>query len=474
MNESSLTFASIEELAPLLEKKKISPVELAQWYLSRIERLNPQLNAFITVTAERAIAEARVAERELARGRRRGPLHGIPIALKDNIWTRGIRTTAGSAILRDFVPTEDATVVRRLKKAGAVLLGKTNLHEFAYGATNENPHFGFAHNPWAQERMTGGSSGGSAAAVSAGLCVAALGSDTGGSIRIPAAFCGIVGLKPTFGRVSVFGVIPLAARFDHVGPLTRSAADAALLLGAISGRDPRDPTSVSRLAEDFFAGAIRKRRKLRLGWPTEHMWERIHPDVQRLVEAAAKSLVRGGGSIEKISLPTLAAAVEAANSMSIAEARAFHEAAGYFPARAAEYGEDVRKRLELADSVRAAEYLKGRETIRRAKAEFASALESVDAIVAPTVPVVAPVIGSQSVRLGDAEEPMRSVLLRLTRPGNLTGLPAVSVPCGFTSEGLPAGMQLIGRAFEEGALLGIARRYEEETDWASRHPRLAE
>ena len=331
MNASNLTFASIEELAPLLEKKKISPVELTQWYLSRIERLNPQLNAFITVTAEEAIAEARVAERELARGRRRGPLHGIPIALKDNIWTRGIRTTAGSAILRDFVPTEDATVVRRLKKAGAVLLGKTNLHEFAYGATNENPHFGFAHNPWAQERMTGGSSGGSAAAVSAGLCVAALGSDTGGSIRIPAAFCGIVGLKPTFGRVSVHGVVPLAARFDHVGPLTRSAADAALMLGVISGRDPLDPTSVSRPAEDFLAGARAKRRKLRLGWPTEHMWERIHPDVQRLVEAAAKSLVRGGGSIEKISLPTLEAAVEAANSMSVAEARAFHEAGRLFP-----------------------------------------------------------------------------------------------------------------------------------------------
>jgi aspartyl-tRNA(Asn)/glutamyl-tRNA(Gln) amidotransferase subunit A len=473
MNASDLAFATIEELAPLLAKKKISPVELAKGYLSRIERLGPQLNAFLTVTAEQALAEARLAERELMRGRRRGPLHGIPIALKDNIWTRGIRTTAGSAILREFVPTEDATVVRRLKKAGAVLLGKTNLHEFAYGATNENPHFGSTHNPWANERMTGGSSGGSAAAVCAGLCVAAIGSDTGGSIRIPAAFCGIVGFKPTFGRVSVYGVVPLAASMDHVGLLTRSAADAALLLGVMSGRDPLDPTSVSRPVENFLAAATRKRRKLRLGWPKEHMWERIHPDVQRLVEAAAKSLVRGGGSIEEISLPTLPAAVEAANAMSVAEARAFHEMAGYFPARAAEYGEDVRKRLELADTVRAADYLKGLETIRRAKAEFASALERVDAIVAPTVPVVAPVIGSQSVRIGSAEEPMRSVLLRLTRPGNLTGLPAVSVPCGFTSEGLPVGMQLIGGAFEEGALLGIARRYEQETEWGSRHPAAA-
>jgi aspartyl-tRNA(Asn)/glutamyl-tRNA(Gln) amidotransferase subunit A len=473
MNASDLALATIEELGPLLAKKKISPVELVQCYLSRIERLNPQLNAFLTVTAEQALAEARLAERELLRGRRRGPLHGIPIALKDNIWTLGVRTTAGSAILRDFVPTADATVVRRLRRAGAVLLGKTNLHEFAYGATNENPHFGSTHNPWASARMTGGSSGGSAAAVSAGLCAAAIGSDTGGSIRVPAAFCGIVGLKPTFGRVSVYGVVPLAASFDHVGPLARSAADAALVLGAISGRDPLDPTIVSRPVEDFFAEVKTRRRKLRLGWPKEHMWERIHPDVQRLVEAAAKKLVRGGGSIEVISLPTLPAAVDAANAMSIAEARAFHEEAGYFPARAAEYGEDVRKRLELADGVRAADYLKGRETLRRAKAEFASALERVDAIVSPTVPMVAPVIGTQSVRLGGAEEPMRSAQLRLTRPGNLTGLPAVSVPCGFTSEGLPVGMQLIGRAFEEGALLGIARRYEQETNWGSRHPGIA-
>ncbi len=473
MNASGLALATIEELAPLLAKKKISPVELTQVYLSRIERLNAQLNAFLTVTAEQALAEARLAERELLRGRRRGPLHGIPIALKDNIWTLGVRTTAGSAILRDFVPTADATVVRQLRRAGAVLLGKTNLHEFAYGATNENPHFGSTHNPWASARMTGGSSGGSAAAVSAGLCAAAIGSDTGGSIRVPASFCGIVGLKPTFGRVSVYGVVPLAASFDHVGPLARSAADAALVLGAISGRDPLDPTSVARPVEDFFAEVKTRRRRLRLGWPKEHMWERIHPDVQRLVEAAAKKLVRGGGSIEVISLPTLPEAVDAANAMSIAEARAFHEEAGYFPARADEYGEDVRKRLELADGVRAADYLKGRDIIRRAKAEFASALERVDAIVSPTVPMVAPVIGTQSVRVGGVEEPMRCAQLRLTRPGNLTGLPAVSIPCGFTPEGLPVGMQLIGRAFEEGALLNIARRYEQETDWASRHPGLA-
>jgi len=474
VDASSLSFATIEELAPLLAKKKLSPVELAKHYLSRIERFNPSLNAFLAVTSERALADARLAETELLRGRRRGPLHGIPVALKDNIWTSGIRTTAGSAILREFVPNEDATVVRRLKRAGAVLIGKTNLHEFAYGLTNENPHFGPVHNPWAGERMSGGSSGGSAVAVSAGLCVAAVGTDTGGSIRVPAAFCGIVGLKPTFGRISVHGTFPLAPSFDHVGPLARSAADAALLLGVLTGRDPLDPTSVSRPIEDFLGAKRTGRRKLRLGWPREYFWERIDPEVRRLVEVAAKILAGHGGSIEEISLPTLPAAVESANAMSMAEARVVHEEAGYFPARAAEYGADVRQRLERGGEVRAVDYLKGRAILKRAKAEFASALERVDAIVAPTMAIVAPAIGAESVRIGDAEEPLRSVMLRLTRPGNLTGLPAVSVPCGFTEEGLPVGMQLIGRPFEEGALLDIARRYERQTNWASRHPVLAD
>lgn len=474
MKSSDLAFATIEELAPLLAKKKLSPVELLENYLARIERHNSRFNAFLTVTPEQALAEARVAERELSRGKRRGPLHGIPVALKDNIFTKGIRTTMGSVILRDFVPDEDATLVRKLRKAGAIIIGKTNLHEFAYGATNENPHYGPTHNPWAHERITGGSSGGSTAAVCAGLCVAAIGSDTGGSIREPAALCGIVGLKPTFGRISVHGVFPLAASFDHIGPLARSVGDTALILGALAGRDPLDPTTAAKPAGNFLPAAKSKRRKIRLGWPKEHMWERIHPDVQRLVEAAAASLVRNGGEIVQVSLPTLPAAVEAANTMSIAEARTVHEQAGYFPARASEYGEDVSKRLGMGADIRAIDYLKGRATIDRAKAEFAAALEQVDAIVAPTVPIVAPKIGSETVRIGSTEEPMRAALLRLTRPGNLTGLPNISLPCGFTSEGLPAGMQLIGRAFGEADLLSIAQIYERENNWASHHPPSAD
>jgi aspartyl-tRNA(Asn)/glutamyl-tRNA(Gln) amidotransferase subunit A len=470
MKASDLAFATIEELAPLLAKKKISPVELVEAYLSRIERLNSRFNAFITVTAEQALADARTAERELARGKRRGALHGIPIALKDNIYTKDIRTTMGSAILRDFVPQEDATIVRKLRKAGAIIFGKANLHEFAYGATNENPHYGTTHNPWAHERITGGSSGGSTAAVCAGLCVAAVGTDTGGSIRLPAALCGIVGLKPTFGRVSVHGVFPLAPTLDHVGPLTRSVADAAIMLGALAGRDPLDPTTAAKPTEDFLRTGKGKRRKIRLGMPKEHMWERIHPDVQRLVEAAASSLARNGGILEQISLPNLSAAVDAANLMSIAEATTVHEQAGHFPARAAEYGEDVGKRLGMGRDIQAVDYLKARATVEQSKKEFAAALEQVDAIVAPTVAVTAPKVGTETVRIGSTEEPMRAAMLRLTRPGNLTGLPNVTVPCGFTREGLPVGMQLIGPAFAEADLLAIARTYEQENDWAARHP----
>ena len=472
MAAHALQFATIEQLQPLLAKKKVSPVELAKLYLSRIERFDGRLNAFRTVTPERALADARRAENELFHGRCRGPVHGIPIALKDNIRTRGIRTTAGSAILRDFIPDEDATVVRRLRRAGAVLLGKTNLHEFAYGITSENPHYGATHNPWSEERISGGSSGGSAAATAAGLCVAALGTDTGGSIRIPAALCGIVGLKPTFGRVSVQGVFPLAPSFDHVGTLARSVADAATLLAAIAGRDPQDPASVAAPREDLLRTLTRRTRKIRLGLPKEHFWTRLDPEVRRRAEAAVKDMVRQGAIVREISLPTTASAVDAATTVALVEARRVHERAGYFPARASEYAADGRERLEQGGHVSAVEFLQAREVLEVSKAEFEAALRHVDAIVTPTTPVSAPLIGAQSVWVGDAEESVRSALVRLNRPGNFTGLPAISVPCGFTSEGLPVGLQLIGPAFGEAGIVAIAHRYEQAHGWSSSHPKL--
>jgi len=461
MTADNLVFASIEQLAPLLRRKKLSPVELVRVLLTRIERLNPHLNAFLTVTAEQALEDAGKAEAEIRRRRWRGPLHGIPVSLKDNIRTRGVRTTAGSKIMSDFIPDEDAEIVRRLRRAGAIVLGKTNLHEFAYGVTTNNPHFGPTRNPWDATRIPGGSSGGSAAAVAAGLCFASVGSDTGGSIRIPAALCGIVGLKPTFGLVSCQGVLPLAPSLDHAGPLARTVADAASLLAALAGRDG---SKTSRP----------EKRRLWLGWPREYFWEKLDDEVRGLAEAAARSFERDGASIEEVSLPHLSESVEPSTHVALAEARHFHESAGYFPARAADYSEEVRRCVEVGGEIRAADYLRALEVRKQVRADFDAALEHVDAILAPTVPVAAPRIGEERVPVGAEEEPVRGALLRLNRPANFTGLPAISVPCGFTRAGLPIGLQLIGRAFDEANLLRIARAYEQSHRWSTRRPALAE
>jgi aspartyl-tRNA(Asn)/glutamyl-tRNA(Gln) amidotransferase subunit A len=475
MKLDDLIFLPIERLAPLVAKKKVSPVELTRALLERIERLDrgrsgPRLNAYLTVTAERALADAQRAETEIARCRDRGPLHGIPISLKDNFWTRGIRSTAGSKFLRDFVPDRDSVVAQRLRNAGAVLLGKTNLHEFAYGVTTENPHFGPTRNPWDTARIPGGSSGGSAAAIAAGLCYASVGSDTGGSIRIPAALCGIVGLKPAFGRVSCEGLVPLAPTFDHAGPLARSVADAALMLAAIAA-------GPGGKAFHFSAADLRVLdrpvRKLRLGWPREYFWEKLDPEVRARAESAARFFEGEGAELEEVSLPLLAESVEPSTHIALAEARHFHERAGYFPAHAADYGEDVRKRLEMGADVRATDYLKALDVCKQVRAGFEAALTRVDAILAPTVPVAAPRIGEKLVRAGDEEEPVRGALLRLNRPANLTGHPAISIPCGFTRAGLPIGLQLIGRMWDELHLLRIARLYERAHNWMARRPPLS-
>ena len=473
MDAPTLEFATMEELAPLLAKKKISPVELVQLYLARIEHFNPTINAFLTVTGALALQDARRAERELLRGHRRGLLHGIPVALKDNIYMSGIRATAGSAILRDFVPAEDATIVRRLRRAGAVVLGKTNMHEFAYGISSENPHFGAVRNPWALERISGGSSGGSAAAVAAGLCVASIGTDTGGSIRVPSSLCGVVGLKPTFGRISVHGVLPLAPSFDHVGAIARSTHDTAALLNVLAGRDPLDPASVSKAHGDFVVGLRKKPRKMRLGRPREHYWTQLDPEVKRLCEAAVASLLKLGATIEEVSLPSLPSAVDAANIVALVEATEVHTRAGWFPASSAQYGADVAARLEQGREVRALEYLRAREILHRSRAEFDAALARVDVLIAPTTAIPAPAIGAETVRMGNEEESVRSALVRLNRPANFTGLPAISVPCGFTKAGLPVGLQLIGRSMGEGAILAIARSYEQAHDWQAEHPPLS-
>jgi aspartyl-tRNA(Asn)/glutamyl-tRNA(Gln) amidotransferase subunit A len=474
-NEESVAFATIEELAALLAKRKISPVELTELFLRRIERQNPALNAFLTVTAEHALAAARRAEKQLLHPRgsqhENSTLLGIPFTIKDNIWTRGIRSTAGSIILRDFIPSADSTVARKLSRAGAILIGKTNLNEFAYGITGGNAHYGPVHNPWALDRISGGSSAGSAVAIAAGLCAASVGTDTGGSIRVPSAFCGTVGLKPTFGRVSVFGTMPLSPSFDHVGPLVRSVADAAILLGLIAGRDPLDPTSSPRPVQDF-RGALggKPLRKFRLGRTREHYWERLDPEVRRAAEAAVRDMEKRGAVVREVSLPHLKESLDAATDISLAEALHVHEAAGYFPARAAEYGEEVRQRIEAGGKVLANRYLVGFDVRKQLRAEFDAAFQDVDAIVAPTVPVPAPLIGAETVQIGGEQIGVRPAIVGHARPANFTGLPAISIPCGFTRGGLPVGLQLIGRQFDETTLLRIAFSYEGANDWRTRHP----
>ncbi|TMF74321.1 MAG: amidase [Chloroflexi bacterium] len=444
---------SLEEAATLLRERRVSPVELTEACLARIQAVEPRLNAFVTVTADLARAEARAAEGEIAAGRYRGPLHGIPVAVKDLFATKGIRTTAGSRILATWIPEEDATVVRKLRAAGAVLLGKLGLHEFAYGISSVNPHFGDVHNPWDTTKIPGGSSGGSAVAVVAGEAYAALGSDTGGSIRIPAALCGCVGLKPTYGRASLFGAVPLAWSLDHPGPLARTVRDVAIATQAISGYDPRDPISADRAVPDLLAGIERSARGLRVGVPTDHVWEECDAAIARAVRAAIETLARAGADVREIRWPRAAEYANAASAILGIEARAYHE--GAFPGRAAEYGPLVRARLASQGDVDADTYARSMRLLLEARAGAADRdLDGVDVLAMPTVPTRAWTI-EEAKEIGRPSE-----WTRVTRIFDLTGQPAISVPCGTDPDGLPVGLQFAGRMWDEATVLRAARAYE--------------
>lgn len=466
--ESELALFPLVEAAALLKRKEVSPVDLVEAALARIERWNPAINAFLTVLADRARREARAAERALRRGVPRTPLHGIPVSLKDNFWTRGIRTTAGSRILANFIPDRDSEVAARLARAGAILLGKTNLHEFAYGATSENSHYGAVRNPWARDRIAGGSSGGSVAAVAAGMGFASMGSDTGGSIRIPSVLCGVVGLKPTYGLVSVEGVIPLSVSLDHAGPIARCVADVCIMLEAVAGEYPKGSTrpSFRKLRKDA-------PKRFRLGRPRQYFFDRLDDEVRRAVEAAVKTFASLGAEIAEVSVPSLPEAVEPSTNIALAEATAYHESEGYFPARAEEYSDGVLRRLELGREVRAVDYLRAFEVKRLVTAEFEAALTKVDALIAPGLPIAAPPLGQKEVVIAGEKEPVRAALIRLNRPANFTRHPAISIPCGFTPAGLPMGIQLIGCHWGEARLLQIAQAYEDATDWHNCHPAFA-
>ncbi len=460
-NTADLTIA---RLAPLLRKRRLSPVDLTRFALERISRLQPSLNAFITVTADIALTQAKRAERQIARGEYRGPLHGIPVSLKDLFYTKGIRTTAGSRVLRHFVPGTNAPVVDRLLEAGAILMGKTGLHEFAFGATSVNPHYGPVHNPWNPDRISGGSSGGSAASVVAALSLASLGTDTGGSIRIPAAACGCVGLKPSYGLLPTEGVIPLAGSLDHVGPLCRCVEDAAIMLELLAGEPSGRRISESRPVRQLKAGV----KGIRIGVPKQYFFERLQIDVCRAVMEAVSCLERLGAHILPANLRGMNETAELAAQITVGEALAYHW--NWLQKRPGDYGADVRGRLEESRDQPTVVYLHAQARREDYRRRLVEALAAVDVMVTPTLPITAPPIGQDDVAIGRSHENVRLALLRLTRPGNLSGLPAVSVPCGFSADGLPVGLQLTGRPAGEATLLRVAHAFEEATPWHGRFP----
>jgi len=451
---------TIVELAPRLRRKEVSPVEVTRACLERIEKLNPALNAFITVTAESALAEARAAEDEILRGDWRGPLHGIPIALKDLIDTAGTPTTAASALYRNRVPTEDAEVVRRLRQAGALILGKNNLHEFAYGGSSLVSFFGDVHNPWNAAHIAGGSSGGSAAAVAAGLCYAAIGTDTAGSIREPAALCGCVGIKPTYGRVSARGVIPLSWSLDHVGPLAASVRDAAAMLQAIAGYDPLDTGSSDVPVADYVSAIGEATKNLRIGIPRAHFYDELDEEVRGAVDAALAVIKTLVAEIRDVRIE-----VSADRTVQAAESYAYHaENAGRTPEL---YQAETLRRIRSGANISAAEYILRRQELDRERRRARDFFAEVDLLVTPTIPIPAPAIAELK-KDPAALRPAELILLRNTRPLNVWGLPAISVPCGFTKARLPIGLQIAGPHWREDLVLRLASAYESAVNFPAK------
>jgi aspartyl-tRNA(Asn)/glutamyl-tRNA(Gln) amidotransferase subunit A len=448
---------SIWELAPRIKRGELSPVSLVRETLQRIDRLNPRVNAYITILRDSALKEAESAEKAIREGKYLGPLHGIPIAIKDLIYINGVRITAGSKILATHTATYDAPVIRRLRSAGAVIIGTTNLHEFASGVTSVNPFFGPVRNPWDLTRISGGSSGGSAAAVAADLTVGAMGTDTSGSVRIPAALCGVVGLKPTYGRVSRAGVIPLAASFDTVGTLTSSCWDAAVLLRAISGRDPQDPTPADVEVQDYVSELERPMAASRVGVPRRFFFDIVDPEVSMLFELFLERLTQSGVTTSDSEIREIDKVYDTWAAIRRGEAAAFHDQ--WFPTMANEYGEDVRRAIEKGREVTAVQYINAQNRRPELKSSFLEAMRQVDFLAVPTTPVPAPLIGEEQVEVAGNKVDVYSILSRLTLPFNVTGFPVVSIPIGLV-RGLPVGAQIIGRPFEESAILRLAFNYE--------------
>jgi aspartyl-tRNA(Asn)/glutamyl-tRNA(Gln) amidotransferase subunit A len=457
---------TISDAATQIRQGELSPVELTRSCLDRIREVDDRVRAFVVVLEDTALEAAQHAEKEVRDGRYRGPLHGIPVGIKDLYDIAGIATTASSAVRADYVPTEDSAAVASLREAGAVIVGKTHTHEFAYGITTPT-----TRNPWDLDRVPGGSSGGSGAAIAAGGCLMAMGSDTGGSIRIPASLCGTVGLKPTYGRTSRFGVTSLSWSLDHVGPLTRTVRDAAVVLGLIAGPDARDPATVDVAVPDYTAGVDDGVSGMVLGVPTSFFFDEIDPEVEGSVRRAVEALEQQGARIQEVDLPYPEQYMAVEFGICLPEASAYHQE--MLRSRGELYTEDVRLFLETGELLLATDYLKALRVRRVVQEGWRRAFEGIDALIAPSLPMTAAEVGRDTISWpSGTEEPITSTYVRLSCPADITGLPAMSVPCGTDSRGLPIGLQIIGRPFDETTVLRVGQTYEAESGWEARQPAL--
>ena len=468
MTDDDLAFAPITALAPRIAARELTSTALTRLLLDRIARLNPTLNGFITVTAAAALAQAAHCDRLLDSGLYSGPLHGIPVAIKDNMATRGVRTTAASRILADLVPDTDATVVQRLRQAGAVILGKTNLYEFAFGGVHDD--YGETRNPWDLGRTCSASSSGPACVVAAGLACASLGSDTGGSVRLPAAACGVVGLKPTYGLVSRAGVVPAGYSLDHVGPLARSVADAALVLNAIAGPDARDPAGTRHPAPDATAALERGVRGLRIGVPAMQASERIEPQMRAACDAAIAVLEGAGAQLVAVTLPEHLLSRTIMWAIASCELAESHR--DWLRTRAADYSPVVRALVRQGAFLPAVEYVHAQRVRQKLVADYREVMRHVDVLALPVVPFPAWPVGAETVTIAGETEDLMGSLTRYCPPFNITGQPAISVPCGFDRDGLPLAVQIAGRWHDDATVLRVAHAYEAATDWQQRRPTL--
>lgn len=484
-----LNYISIKQASELLNKKDVSPVDLTKAVLERIESTDDKINSYITILGDEAIKAAKQAEKEITGGNRKGPLHGIPLGLKDLFVMKGAPSTSGSRMLENFYSPYNATVTQKLMDAGAVIVGKNNMDEFAMGSSNETSYFGPVRNPWDLERVPGGSSGGSAAAVSAGLCLGSVGTDTGGSIRQPGSLCGVVGMKPTYGRVSRHGMIAFASSLDQAGPLTRTVEDAAIILNAITGHDQNDSTSVNMAVPDYTANLGEGVRGMKIGVPREYFIEGMESEVESSVRRALEVVESCGAELIEISLPHTEYAILAYYIIAPSEAssnlarydgvrygyrspNADNLRDLYFRTRSEGFGDEVKRRImlgtyALSSGYYDAYYRKAQKVRTLIREDFRKAFEEVDVIMAPTTPETAFRIGHKT------DDPVKMYLSDiLTIPCNVSGIPGISIPCGRSSEGLPIGLQILGKPFDEVSILKAAHTYEQNCEWYKQRPEL--